>query len=150
MGIGVSLSLNWSTIDANGDFKLDPNELLYFDVNKNGVLDTNEEAAIYAVQELLAPKLLQDIDDDENGEVDQNEFFAMAGSSDLAGFHSFKNVAAKSDAERLEIFLRDRLKETLVPWQGSARVYVPPPPTFKERVEAFWAKQKSTETAKKP
>jgi len=143
-------------IDSNRNHRLGANELAYFDANGNGVLDPNEEAAIYAVQELLAVKLSEEADRDEDGEIDQAEFFAMMGEANFNDFGTFHKVKATSEAEQLEIFFRNRLKESLDPdgyeipggWKHGP--HIPTPPTFKGRVENYWSRLKARPIAKKP
>ncbi|MDB6112533.1 MAG: Calcium-binding EF-hand-containing protein, partial [Pedosphaera sp.] len=63
--------------DANYNGILDAEELIYFDVNEDKILDVSEQTAIDTAQLSLAARLLQRFDDNHDGTLDHTEFTAL-------------------------------------------------------------------------
>ena len=61
-------------IDANHNGWLDAEELVYFDANRNKILEPKEQAGIEIAQHLLAERLLKKFDANGDGLLDRTEF----------------------------------------------------------------------------
>jgi hypothetical protein len=140
------VELNLDAIDANHNGKLEAAELVFFDANQNGILDPPEQAGIDAALSLLAQRLMDEYDLDQDGLLDKNEFERLVadtrsprpGPSPPPRFEQFdlNKDGALSSAE-LGSFLRAEM-------MSSFRTAVPPgantAASFRVALEQHWGR----------
>ncbi len=68
-------------IDTNHNGRLDLPELAYFDANQNKILDPKEQAGIDIAQHLLAARIIQTFDANNDGSLNSMEFQAFDRST---------------------------------------------------------------------
>lgn len=155
-------------MDANHNGRLDADELVYFDANKNKILEPKEQAGIDIAQHLLAARLMKQFDANGDGVLDRSEF------NDLWQSGSFKTNApvarnfpltrnattpfpddnrdGKIDSGELETFLKQQTRSglRLRGTPGAALMnQIPVDPSkpidarqlFKLTVESYWKNQ---------
>jgi len=156
-------------IDANKNGWLDAEELAYFDANTNKILDPKEQAGIEITQRLLAQRLLEKFDANQDGKLDRTEFTDLFQTDTTAapwlkmnstamianGFYPDANHDQTVDAGELETYLKQYTRRGL----GSRALrgaFTPPhirfdpnQPTdprqaFKMALENYWQKSAST------
>jgi Ca2+-binding EF-hand superfamily protein len=61
-------------IDTNHNYRIDPEELAYFDANHDKILEPAEQTGIEIAQHLLAQKLFKKLDVDGDGQITPAQF----------------------------------------------------------------------------
>ena len=79
-------------IDANHNGRLDAEELVWFDANRNKILEPREQTGIDIAQHLLAAKLLKQFDANGDGFLDRSEFDNLRPSGPEAGTPFIHNI----------------------------------------------------------
>ena len=108
---------------------LDPEELAFFDPDKNKILEPKEQAGIDIAEHLLAERLLKKFDANGNGVLDRSEFFNLQASlktngaimpNSIQNFSMWdKNHDGVIDLAELESFMKQRLRlRTSSAWGG--------------------------------
>jgi hypothetical protein len=64
------IELEMPLIDANQNEQIDPDELSFFDANRNGVLDPSELAGLQHAWDLLAARVMSELDENGDGALD--------------------------------------------------------------------------------
>jgi len=157
IGDPAFLESELETIDADDNCLLEPSKLKYFDANQNGLLDPAEEMGIHVTQGLLAEKLFEGFDWNEDGKLDYNEVRRIVGNNYQGTF-----VNGAANVESVKRFLEMTTDELLAgknmpggfnPVGGATYPRLgrrPGQATFKQRVEDYWAKQETSQTVKRP
>lgn len=142
-------------IDTNHNDRLDAPELVWFDANRNGILDPPEQAGIEIAQKLLVARMIKDFDQDGDGQLDQNEFANVLSNDSSAGrpdslragmnfFQYDQNHDGKLNPEELKLFLEQwtlqNVRRGVFQTQPHAIPILMrhPQPTFKEVLEIYW------------
>jgi curli biogenesis system outer membrane secretion channel CsgG len=143
------------TIDVNHDGRLDAPELIWFDANRNGILDPPEEAGLAIAQKLLAARMIKNFGQNGGEGLDQNEFANALANDPMTGgsvgvraqmdFVRYdQNHDGKLDSEELQLCLEQRTVQDV---RGVFRRMQPhamsfllrqPRPEFKEILEMYW------------
>jgi len=110
-------------IDANHNGWLDADELVYFDANKNQILEPKEQAGIDIAQHLLAARLMKKFDANGDGVLDHAEFNELRQSCNFRSNTSpgrnasipfpDDNHDGKIDLGELETFLKQQTRSGL-------------------------------------
>lgn len=144
-------------IDTNQDGWLEASELMFFDANKNKVLDPNEQAGIEHALNLLAVRLVRSFDSDGNGLLSRREVDELLRASPAGGIGSMTIAGGVSsddnhdgsiDVVELQEFCRFQVSRGfqdrppgMPPFGGpmfSGRVTGDAKQRFKEQVDNFW------------
>jgi len=146
------------TIDANHNGRLDAEELVWFDANRNKILEPKEQAGIEIAQHLLAARLLQKFDVNGDGLLDQSERNDLFQSSTEANVPSMRQFSFSSlddnrdglvDLGELESFLNQQTRRGLRlrgrpttalfnQSRGDPNQPVDPRQLFKASMEFYW------------
>jgi Ca2+-binding EF-hand superfamily protein len=153
------------TIDANHNGWLDADELVYFDANKNKILEPKKLAGIEITQHLLAQRLLKKFDANGDGLLDRQEFNnlvqstfgakdSVAPTTPFSRFsHDFltadDNHDGHVDLAELENYLKEQTRRSLRAHGASATALISqrgvganealtPKELFKAIVELYW------------
>jgi Ca2+-binding EF-hand superfamily protein len=145
-------------IDANHNGWLDAAELVYFDANKNKILEPKEQAGIEIAQHLLAERLLKKFDANGDGWLDRTEFNELVQACMDAGAQTRPGLAFQFpdvngdghvDLGELETFLKQQTRSGLRSHRMPGAMFsnqmiqdpnqpVDPQQLFKASVEAYW------------
>jgi hypothetical protein len=139
-------------IDASHNGRLDPEELAWFDANRNQTLDAKEQAGIELAQHLLAANLLKEFDADGDGLLNAAESAQLLSSWPDPGWRRYRRVslpdashAGYADLQKLEAYLKEETSQALLPSgalppMGGRLVSVAgvAAQTFKTTVEFYW------------
>ncbi len=153
------LSLEMDRIDLNGNEQLDLDELAYFDVNQNAILDDPEMAGILAFQHLLAVKGFKEFDANRNERLEREEMesFARNKGRSMMAFNAMQTLPSTSEVGRIEHYLQYATEEQvrqalrrIMPGYSSVTFYADDKKraeTLRNEIELYWAKQKDSATA---
>jgi Ca2+-binding EF-hand superfamily protein len=139
------LELELENIDANHNGKLDADELVFFDANKDKQFDAKEQAGMELTQNLLAQMLLNEFDRNRDGRLNEAEFGEFWNDVESRNSRTLllppnlrrfdKNGDGELSVVELETYLRQYTGTSLSPGfepNYAARL-------MKQRAEALWA-----------